>query len=130
MASPNNSHKITQYDWILDLATTSHICAIHDAFIDYTPLKDSTIKGLGNPVTAHGCRMVLVDFALNGKTICHKLRDVLHMPGAPNCLLSVSCIDEAQGHVEFSNGGCTLKDKRGNTIGKGSLFDRLYILKA
>jgi hypothetical protein len=74
--------------------------------------------------------MVLVDFALNGKTICHKLHDVLHMPGALNCLLSVPRIDEAQGHVEFSNGGCTLKDKRGNTIGKGSLFDRLYILKA
>ena len=50
----NNSHQISQYDWILDSATTSHICAIHDAFFDYIPLKDSTIKGLGDPVTAHG----------------------------------------------------------------------------
>ena len=128
--SHNNSHEISQYDWILDSATTSHICAMCDAFIDYIPLKDSTIKGLGNPVTAHGCRTVLVDFIINGKTIRHKLHDVLHMPGAPNCLLSVPRIDKAQGHVEFRNRECILKDKKGNIIGKGNLFNRLYILEA
>jgi len=131
MASHNNSHQISQYDWVLDSATTSHICTIRDAFTDYTSLKNSTIQGLGSdPVTAHGRGTILVDFAVNGETIRHQLRDVLHVPGAPNCLLSVPRIDEAQGHVEFSNGECTLKDKKGNTIGKGSLFDRLYILKA
>ena len=92
----NNSHQISQYDWILDSATTSHICAIRNAFIDYTPLKDSTIKGLGDPVTAHGRGTILVNFAVNGKMIRHQLRDVLHVPDAPNCLLSIPCIDEAQ----------------------------------
>ena len=96
----NNSHQISQYDWILDSATTSHICMIHDTFVDYTPLKDSTIKGLGDPVMAHGHGTVLVDFAINGKTIRHQLQDVLLMPEAPNCLLSIPRIDEAQGHVE------------------------------
>jgi len=118
MASHNNSCEISQYDWILDSATTSHICPIHDAFIDYKPLKDSTIKGLGNPVMAHGRGTVLVDFAINGKAIRHQLHDVLHVPGAPNCLLSVPRIDEAQGHVEFSNGECTLKDKKGILLGR------------
>ena len=66
----NNSHQISQYDWILDSATASHICVICDAFIDYTPLKDSTIKGLGDPVMAHRCGTVLVDFAVNGTGTC------------------------------------------------------------
>jgi transposase InsO family protein len=126
----NNSHQISQYDWILDSATTSHICAIRDAFIDYIPLKDSTIKGLGDPVTAHGRGTVIVNFAINGNTIRHQLRDVLHVPDAPNCLLSIPRIDEAQGHVEMQGGECIIKDKKGIIIGKGSLSERLYILEA
>ena len=82
----NNFHQILQYDWILDLATTSHICVICNSFINYIPLKDHTIKGLGDPVTAHGCGTVLVDFPINRKMIHHQLCDVLHVPDAPNCL--------------------------------------------
>ena len=126
----NNSYQISQYDWILDSATTSHVCTIRDAFIDYTPLKDSTIKGLGDPVTAHGRGTVIVDFTINGKTIHHQLRDVLHMPDAPNCLLSIPRIDEAQGPVEMQGGECKIKDKNGIAIGKGNLSGRLYIMEA
>ena len=78
----NNSHQISQYNWILDSATTSHICTICDAFIDYIPLKDSTIKGLGDPVMAHRHRTVLVNFTINRKMIHHQLHDVLHVPDA------------------------------------------------
>ena len=126
----NNSHQISQYDWILDSATTSHICVIHDTFVNYIPLKDSTIKGLGDPVTAHGCGTIIVNFAINGNTICHQLHDMLHVPDAPNCLLSIPCIDEAQGHVEMQDGKCIIKDKNEIIIGKGSLSERLYILEA
>jgi hypothetical protein len=118
-----------QYDWIMNSATTSHICIICDAFIDYTPLKDSTVKGLGDPVTAYEQGTVIVNFAVNGNMICHQLRDVLHMPDAPNCLLSIPCIDKAQGHVEMKEGECIIKDKRGIIIGKSSLSGRLYILE-
>jgi hypothetical protein len=44
--------------------------------------------------------------------------------------VSVPRIDEAQGHVEFRNRECIVKDKMGNIIGKGNLFDRLYLLEA
>ena len=44
---------------------------------------------------AHGCGTILVDFAINGKMICHQLCDVLHVPDAPNCLLSIPHINEA-----------------------------------
>lgn len=51
MALPNNKH--TQYDWYFDTATTSHICTQRDAFIDYYPLHNSTIDGIGpNPAIA------------------------------------------------------------------------------
>ena len=103
---------------------------ICNAFIDYTPLKNSTIKGLGDPVTAHGQGTIFVNFAINGKTICHQLRDVLHVPDAPNCLLSIPRIDKAQGHVEMKGGECILKDKEGIIIGEGNLSGRLYILEA
>ena len=126
----NNSYQISQYDWILDSATTSHICAIQDAFIGYTPLKDSTIKGLGDPVTAHGHGTVIVDFTVNGKIIHHQLCNVLHVPDAPNCLLSIPCIDEAQGLVEMQGGECKIKDKNWIVIGKGNLSGRLYIMEA
>ena len=62
--------------------------------------------------------------------ICHQLWDVLHVPDAPNCLLSIPHIDEAQGHVEMKGGECILKDKEGIIIRKGNLSGRLYILEA
>ena len=42
------SHKFSHYDWILDSATTSHICTTREAFTDYTPLQISPIYGLGS----------------------------------------------------------------------------------
>ena len=54
----------------------------------------------------------------------------VHVLDAPNCLLSISRLDEAGGHVEFRNGECTLKDKKENIIGKGNLSNRLYLLEA
>jgi hypothetical protein len=52
------------------------------------------------------------------------------MPDAPNCLLSIPHIDEAQRHVEMKGGECIIKDKREIIIGKGNLSGRLYILEA
>ena len=53
------------------------------------------------------------------------------MPDAPNCLVSIPHIDQAKGHTEMKGGQCTIWDKNGTVIGKGSLSsDRLYILDA
>ena len=90
--------------------------------MEYTPLKNSTIQGLGL-VSAKGQGTVAVKFALGGKHIRHTLRNVLHVPDAPNCLLSVPRLDEGKGHVEFNNGTSILKDKNGSVIGKGHLIN-------
>ena len=49
------SHKFSCYDWILDLATTSHICTTREAFTNHTPLRNLPIYGLGShPINAQG----------------------------------------------------------------------------
>ena len=46
--SSQELHEFLCYDWILDSATTSHICTTREAFTDYTPLQISPIYGLGS----------------------------------------------------------------------------------
>jgi short subunit dehydrogenase-like uncharacterized protein len=55
------TREINKFDWIFDTGTTSHICTQRDAFIDYHPLQNSTITGIGpTPATAMGKDTVLV----------------------------------------------------------------------
>ena len=66
------TQKINQFDWIFDTGSTSHICTQRDAFIDYYPLNNSTITGIGlTPATALGKGTVMVHMSVNGQTIPH-----------------------------------------------------------
>jgi hypothetical protein len=50
-----NACTISAYDWMLDSATTSHICNDRSAFVEYTMLKNATVQGLGEvPAQAKG----------------------------------------------------------------------------
>ena len=121
----------SQNKWILDSATTSHICNSRMAFVEYFPLKNSTVKGIGKePATAAGIGMVIVDFEVDDQQIEHQMKNVLHVPEAPNSLLSVSCFDEAGGTIDFKNGQCFLHNKGEQLVGKGAKQDRLYLLGA
>ena len=61
-----------KYDWYFDTAKTSHICNQHNAFLDYYPLENSAINGIGpNPAIADGCRTIIVNFSIEGKIIPH-----------------------------------------------------------
>ena len=126
-----NAHTLSRYDWVSDSATTSHICNQREAFINYTPLKNSPVQGLGSiPAQAAGCGTVIVNFAVKGDNIQHKLQDVPHVPEAPNSLLSVSRIDDSGGHVSFQGGKCELYSKFNQLIGTGVKTGRLYLLNA
>jgi gag-polypeptide of LTR copia-type len=49
------TREINQFNWIFNTGSTSHICTQRDAFIDYYPLQNSTITGIGPmPATAMG----------------------------------------------------------------------------
>ena len=126
-----NTRILSHYDWVLDSGTTSHICNQRKAFIEYTPLKDSPVQGLGSiPAQATGRGTVVANFTVKGNNIRHKLQDVLHIPEAPNSLLSVSRIDDSGGHTSFQNGKCELYSKANQLIGTGVKSGRLYILDA
>jgi hypothetical protein len=125
------THEFSKYDWLLDSATTSHICTMRDAFTEYYPLTNSTIQGIGtNPAIAKGRGTIIVNFSVNGSIIRHNLRDVLYVPNAPNCLLSLSRLDDSGGYVHFKHGKCALYDKKNVIIGTGSKIGGLFLLNA
>jgi hypothetical protein len=129
MASENQTPK--KYDWYFDTATTSHICTQRNAFIDYYPLQNTTIDGIGpNPAMAAGRGTVIVNFSVEGKIISHRLANVLHVPNAANCLLSGTRFDEGGGTFSGGNGKCSLTNKNGQLVGTGSKTGGLYLLDA
>ena len=128
MAHPTPTD-ISKYDWILDSGTTSHICTIREAFTDYKSISEE-IHTLGAPTRAIGRGTVTINFSVNGSIISHQLRDTLHVPDGPNCLLSLSRFDKGGRKVEFGNQKCYLKDPNGKTVGEGSQKHRLYLLHA
>jgi len=74
-----NLHDFSKYDWVLDSATTSHICTIRDAFIDYEPLQ-SEVDGIDGSAMTQGRGTVAVNFKIDGQSIKHILRNVLQDP--------------------------------------------------
>jgi transposase InsO family protein len=129
--SSRESQEFSRYDWILDSATTSHICTTREAFTDYTPLRNSPIYGLGSqPINAQGRGTVILNFKVDGKLIRHVLREVLHAPDADNCLLSISRFDAGGGDIHFKTGVAILRNKSKQTVGIGKVINRLYLLDA
>lgn len=127
----SQGHQPSKYNWFLDSATTSHICNQRDAFIDYHPLTNSTIDGIGpTPATASGRGSIKVNFSVDGKIITHHLSNVLHVPNASNCLLSGTRFDDAGGEFIGGKGKCILKDKSGKIVGTGIKTGGLYLLDA
>src|SRR3954466_2663699 len=101
-------------------------------FDEYIPLEKAEITGLGNqPVKAHGCGTVTLNFKVNSKIVLQKLTDVLHVPNATNNLLSIGHIDATRGSIQFSQKTCIIKDTNENLIGTGSqVTPYLYIIDA
>jgi hypothetical protein len=58
-----NLHNFSKYDWVLDLAMTSHICTIQDAFIDYG-LLNSEVDSIGRSAMTQRKGTVAVNFKI------------------------------------------------------------------
>jgi len=99
----SNNNEISAYTWVLDLATTSHICNIRDAFVNFYPTPDTEVLGIGSPAISKGRGTVNLMFTTGtNRTPCqHQLTDALYMPSAPNCLVAVNRIDDSGGEVVF-----------------------------
>ena len=122
--------EMSKYDWLLDCGSTSHVCTIREAFTDFQTVSE-TLNGVGEKGAAVlGRGTVKVRFKFDGKEFIHQLRDTLYAPNAPNCLLSLSRLDDVGGKVEFDDGKCWIKDKGKRVIGMGDKHQRLYLLRA
>jgi hypothetical protein len=72
VAYMTNTLTISAYDWLLDSATTSHICNDWSAFVDYIKLKKATVQGLGEvPAQAKGHGTIVLEFVVEQKTVQH-----------------------------------------------------------
>ena len=64
------------------MATTSHIMHQREAFIDYTPMENSSITGVGRKeAVIMGCGAVELESTCNGAGYILRLENVLHVPG-------------------------------------------------
>ena len=126
----NNSPNNPKHDWYLDSGTTSHISNDQNAYMEFYPIQATPVRGIGTPATALGFGNLCLDFKVSGQTLTHKLKNVLYILEAPNCLLSVSRLDENHGKVIFHKQKCQLENKEGNIIGHGQMKGRLYLLDA
>jgi hypothetical protein len=126
----NSSSNSQRDDWYLDSGTTSHISNNRNAYLEFYPIQGTPIHGIRTPATALGYRTLSLAFRVSGKTLIHKLQNVLFIPEAPNCLLSVSRLDENDEKVTFHRRKCVLESKEGTIIGYGHMKGRLYLLDA
>ena len=86
------------------------------------------VSETGTPVTGRGT--IKIKFEFDGKQFIHLLRDVLYVPKAPNCLLSIGQIDDGGGSIDFQDEICWIKNKTKKTIEKGYKTNQLYMLYA
>ena len=64
------------------------------------------------------------------KPVVHTLTNVLHIPGAPSCLLSIPRItDSVDGHVVFKRNKVLLFSDRDDLLGTGEKVNGLYHMK-
>jgi hypothetical protein len=77
-----NDEQLIYYDWLVDMATTSHVTHQRDAFIDYTPMGNTFITGVGRKeALISGRGTVELKSTCNGTDYILCLEHVLHVPG-------------------------------------------------
>ena len=110
--------------WIIDSGASSHVCSALDMFDSFTPVSSFTVtlpNGLKVPLT-HTCTIKISPSLI--------LYDVLLVPDFRFNLISVSSlIKTLVCAAHFFPNGCLIQElSRGLMIGKGSLYNNLYIL--
>jgi hypothetical protein len=77
-----NDERLIYYDWLADMATISHITHQKEAFIDYTPMGNTSVTGVGGKeALISGCGTVELKSTCNGTDYILHLENVLHVPG-------------------------------------------------
>ena len=113
------------------MATTSHVTHQREAFIDYTPMGNSSITGVSRKeavIMGHGT--VKLKLTCNSAGYILHLENILHVPGTRNNLISLGQWDAAGRHYNGRNGEITLVTKNGTLVAQGmKIHNHLYCMK-
>ena len=100
-----NAYDFSAYLWIVNSATTSHICVQWDTFTDYQLLPQTIIKEIyDKTVTAEGYGTVVPISHISGPMLWIWLSETLYVPEVQDNLLSLSWIDKVSGWAVSTNG--------------------------
>jgi hypothetical protein len=88
-----NDEPVLYYDWMVNSATTSHICIHHNVFSTYISITEDKANPIisvkGKTTHADGHATVKVKSLYANKEYTLILKDVLHVPGNRNNLISL-----------------------------------------
>ena len=76
-----NDERLSYYDWLADIATTSHVTNSQDAFTTYHTINPTAVTGISSiKAQAQGRGNVKLKSIVNGKIYIFKLEDVSYIP--------------------------------------------------
>ena len=73
--------RLIYYNWLADLATTSHMSNAREMFTNFQPLQKAAVTGVGNTfMQAEGKGTIELESEINEQKFIIKLNDVLYIP--------------------------------------------------
>jgi len=117
-------------NWLIDSGASRHMTPDESQFINYKPLENVEMVGLGDghSVEAKGVGDVVLMVLLNGKTRKVLLHEVLHVPQLASNLFSVTAATKKGYVIQFGHTKCWIRDGEKNIQATGTLEGKLYTL--
>jgi Reverse transcriptase (RNA-dependent DNA polymerase)/gag-polypeptide of LTR copia-type/Integrase core domain/GAG-pre-integrase domain len=94
--------------WLIDSAASCHISNNRNMFSKITPVH-TNLHGVNGIGQAKGRGEINLISQIDGREISIRLKDVVYAPQAPNCLISMSRIENTGGQALFRKGKCYIK---------------------
>ncbi len=115
--------------WLADSAASSHIANDIRMFSSLSPSRVS-IQGVGSTALALGRGCVTLTSKINDKSIPITLNDVIYVPSAPNCLLSLGRVHKTPGaNIQWNDDGTILVTKSCKPIIRAKSTDNnIYLI--
>jgi len=123
-----NEDLVLYYDWLMDSATTSHICNDCEAFATYKPLTNVPIQGVGGlKVHAEGCGTVRLQSHVKGTSHMLLLDKVLYVPSNRNNLIALGRWDKLGCKYVGQNGKIHLYTAKQQMVAVETKLQTTYI---
>ena len=115
----------------IDSGTSRHYSPDRDAFINYSPINNTTITTAdGRKLKALGKGNVWIELPNGAKRTKTILKEAIHAPDMAFTLISVGQLDDAKCSATFSGGMCTIRNPSGRTMATIPCANGLYRVTA